>query len=85
MIDDHEIFNFLGPRLHLPLTEIWSTLVAKTEVGSLQGLFRPGYYVFKLIETSLWGDNVHLWYLARTIGFAVARSGGSCGASPVSG
>jgi hypothetical protein len=71
MIDDHEVFNFLGPRLHLPLTEIWSTLLAKTEVGSLQGRFRPGYYVFKLIETSLWGDNVHLWYLARALGFAI--------------
>jgi hypothetical protein len=70
MIDDHEIFNFLGPRLHLPAAEIWSTLLSKTEVGSLQGRFRPTYYVFKLIETSLWGTNVHLWYLARTIGFA---------------
>ena len=71
MIDDHEIFSFLGPGLHLPLTDIWSTLLAKTEVGTLQGRFRPGYYVFKLIETSLWGDNVHLWYLVRTIGFAI--------------
>src|SRR5580704_8812815 len=71
MIDDHEIFNFLGPGLHLPLTDIWTTLLGKTEVGSLQGRFRPGYYVFKLIEASLWGDNVHLWYLARTVGFAV--------------
>lgn len=74
MIDDHEIFNFLGPSLHLPAGEIWNTLLSKTEVGSLQGRFRPGYYVFKLVETSLWGDNVHLWYLARTIGFAVFLS-----------
>jgi hypothetical protein len=71
MIDDHEIFYFLGPGLHLPLADIWSTLLAKTEVGSLQGRFRPGYYAFKLIETSLWGADVHLWYLARTVGFAV--------------
>jgi hypothetical protein len=71
LIDDHEIFHFLGPGLHLPLTDIWSTLLAKTEVGSLQGRFRPGYYTVKLIETSLWGTNVHLWYLARTFGLAL--------------
>ena len=74
MIDDHEIFYFLGPGLHLPLSDIWSTLLAKTEVGSLQGRFRPGYYGLKLIETSLWGTNVHLWYFARTIGFAIFLS-----------
>jgi hypothetical protein len=71
LIDDHEIFYFLGPDLHLPLTDVWNTLLAKTEVGSLQGRFRPGYYAAKLIEASLWGGNVHLWYLARTIGFAI--------------
>ena len=70
LIDDHEIFHFLGPGLRLPLADIWSTLLAKTEVGSLQGRFRPGYYTVKLIETSLWGSNVHLWYLARTFGLA---------------
>jgi hypothetical protein len=74
LIDDHEIFHFLGPNPHLPLSEIWTTLLAKTEVGTLKGRFRPGYYVFKLIETSLWGTNVHLWYLARTICFAVFLS-----------
>jgi hypothetical protein len=74
MIDDHEIYYFLGPGLHLPPTEIWSTLLAKTEVGSLQGRFRPGYYALKLMETSLWGTNVHLWYFAHTIGFATFLS-----------
>jgi hypothetical protein len=74
LIDDHEIFYFLGPGLHLPLTDIWGTLLAKTEVGSLQGRFRPSYYAVKLLETSFWGANVHLWYLARTIGFAIFLS-----------
>jgi hypothetical protein len=74
LIDDHEVFHFLGPGLQLPLTEIWSTLLAKTEVGTFAGRFRPGYYIFKLAETSFWGTNVHLWYLARTIGFAVFLS-----------
>src|SRR5229473_2323515 len=74
LIDDHEIFNFLGSDFYLPLSDIWHTLLTKTEVVSQQGRFRPGYYVFKLTETSLWGANIHLWYLVRTIGFAVFLS-----------
>jgi hypothetical protein len=74
LIDDHDIFGFLGPGLHLPLTEVWSTLLSKTEVGSLQGRFRPSYYTLTLIEASLWGPNVHLWYLTRTLCFAVFLS-----------
>jgi hypothetical protein len=74
LIDDHEVFTYLGPRLHLPLSDIWSTLLGKTEVGTLQGRFRPTNYLVKLIETSLWGDNVHLWYLGHTIGFAIFLS-----------
>ncbi len=27
-----------------------------------------------MLETSFWGTNVHLWYLARTIGFAIFLS-----------
>jgi hypothetical protein len=74
LIDDHEVFYFLGPDLHLPFSDIWSTLLAKTEVGSLQGRFRPSYYFIRLIETSLWGSNVHLWYLSHSIGFAIFLS-----------
>jgi hypothetical protein len=74
LIDDHEIFNFLGPDLHLPFSEIWHTLLTKTELVQQGGRFRPGYYVFKLTETALWGTNVHLWYLARTVCFAIFLS-----------
>jgi hypothetical protein len=74
LIDDHVVFYFLGPHLDLSFSDIWNTLLTKTEVGTLQGRFRPGYYLFTLIETWLWGANVHLWYLARTIGFAVFLS-----------
>jgi hypothetical protein len=74
LIDDHEIFNFLGPGLHLPLNEIWNTLLTKTEVGTFAGRFRPTYYVIILIETSLLGTNVHLWYLLDAVGFAIFLS-----------
>lgn len=71
IIDDSQVIDFLGPDLKLRLSEIWNTMLTKTEVGTLQGRFRPSYYTFILLETSLWGDNIHLWYLTRTAGFAV--------------
>jgi hypothetical protein len=71
LIDDHDIFDFLGPGLHLSPGQIWHTMMTKTEIGTLQGRFRPGYYAIKLTETSLFGADVHLWYLANTIGFAL--------------
>ena len=75
LIDDHQIFTFLGPDLKLPANEIWSTLLGKTEVGQLQGRFRPSYYLITLIETSLFGPDVHLWYVRNTVAFALFLSG----------
>ncbi len=74
LVDDHVVFYFLGPDLDLPFGEIWNTLLTKTEVGIQTGRFRPTYYLFMLIETWLWGANVHLWYLARTLCFALFLS-----------
>jgi hypothetical protein len=71
LIDDHEVFKFLGSGLHLSPGDIWSTLLAKTEVGTFQGRFRPSFYLVKVAETSLFGANVHLWYLANVAGFAI--------------
>jgi hypothetical protein len=71
VIDDHAIFLFLGTDLRLPLADFFHTLLTKTEVGNLNyGRFRPSYYFFTLLETVIWGANVHLWYLARTLWFA---------------
>ncbi len=74
LIDDHQIFTFLGPDLKLPASEIWSTLLAKTEVGQLQGRFRPSYYLIPLAETSLFGPDVHLWYIRNSVAFALVLS-----------
>ena len=71
LIDDNEVFTYLGSDLRLPFNEIWQTLATKTEVGQLQGRFRPSYYVFKVTEASLFGTNVHLWYLVNTACFAI--------------
>jgi hypothetical protein len=71
MIDDHEMFTFLGPNLHLAPGDIWNTLLTKTEIGTLQGRFRPSYYLLKVIEAAAFGPNVHLWYLVNTVSFAI--------------
>ena len=72
LIDNWDYFNWLGPSFQLPLSDIWNTLITKTEVGSLSGgRFRPTYYFLMILETSLWGPNVHLWYLARTLVFGL--------------
>jgi hypothetical protein len=70
LVDDHEIFYFLGTKQHLPFSEIISTVLNKTEVGSLQDRFRPSYYFLRVLETSAWGRNVHLWYACHTVAFA---------------
>src|ERR1700681_4712894 len=48
IIDDHEVFYFLGNKQHLNFSEIISTVLDKTEVGSLQGRFRPSYYFLRV-------------------------------------
>jgi len=74
LIDDHEIFNFFGPDLKLPANEIWSTLLGKTEVGQLQGRFRPSFYLITLVQAWLFGPDVHLWYIRNSVCFALFLS-----------
>jgi hypothetical protein len=72
IIDDGEIFLFLGRHTRLPLLEFFNVLLNMTEVGHFgSGRFRPSYYVLILLESSAWGTNVHLWYLTRTLCFGV--------------
>ena len=72
IIDDYAIFSFLGTNQHLPLSDFFHTLLTKTEVGDANyARFRPSYYFFMLLETVVWGRDVHLWYLARTLWFAL--------------
>ena len=71
LVDDWEPFEWLGARDSLPFSEIWNTLITKTEVGLPTGRFRPAYYFLKAVEMATWGTNVHLWYFFRTLEFAV--------------
>ena len=71
VVDDWKSFIWLGPDKNLPFSEIWNTLLTKTEVGVPAGRFRPCYYFLKIVETAVWGTNVHLWYFTRTLEFTV--------------
>ena len=71
VVDDWESFIWLGPDKNLPFSEIWNTLLTKTEVGVPAERFRPCYYFLKIVETAVWGTNVHLWYFTRTLEFTV--------------
>ncbi len=72
IIDDHEIMHFLGNSTRLPWSDVWDTVVTKTEVGSplSSQRYRPFFYSLMVVETALWGDNPHLWYAARLFMFA---------------
>jgi hypothetical protein len=72
LVDDHDTFSFIGTGQRMPITDFLHVLLTKTEVGNVSnGRFRPSYYFFMLLESAVWGKNVHLWYLARTVFFAV--------------
>lgn len=68
-IDDHEIMMFLDEDRKLGINEIPEMLIEKTEVGDYGSYerYRPSYYFIRLVETSLWGDNPMLWYIARIL------------------
>lgn len=71
LVDDWEPFAWLGAEGSLPFSEIWNTLITKTEVGVPAGRYRPAYYSLKALEMATWGTNVHLWYFFRTLEFTV--------------
>jgi hypothetical protein len=72
IIDDSEIFMFIGRHTRLPFSEFFNVLLNMTEVGHFgTGRFRPSFYSLTLLEASTWGTNVHLWYLTLTLCFGV--------------
>jgi hypothetical protein len=72
VVDDHAIFSFIGTHQRMPIADFLHVLLTKTEIGDLSyGRFRPGYYLLLLLESAVWGKDVHLWYLARTLYFSI--------------
>ncbi len=73
-IDDHEPLMWMGPDGHLPWSEFWATFINKTEVGQWggSGRFRPAYYLFRVGETVLFGNNPWDWYACVLVMFTGA-------------
>ena len=72
-IDDHEPLIWMGPDGRLGWSEFWKTLM-HTEVGAWggSGRFRPAYYVVRIVQTILFGDNPRAWYASVLVMFALA-------------
>ena len=70
LVDENDIAFYLGNAGSLKLSEIFPTLITKTNVFSFgdSAIVRPLYYVDRIIETALWGTNASYWYGVR-IGF----------------
>ncbi len=67
IVDDHEIMSYSYPK-PLGFSNIIPTLLTKTEINpdSIYTRYRPLYYLFRLIETRLWGEvGPSGWYLLR--------------------
>jgi hypothetical protein len=62
-VDDHEIAVIVGPSEHITLTEIPGK-IAQYAIET-DGRFRPGYYALRVLEASVAGDHVRVWYLDR--------------------
>ena len=73
IIDDHEIAYFLGGDHVLGIKEIPNKLMNGTEIGQYlhYSRFRPVYYLFRLWETSIWGDQPGMWYVFRIAVFGL--------------
>ena len=69
LIDDHEIVNFLGRDRDLGLSEIVGLTLNSTEVGEWgeSKRFRPTYYIFRLIQTAIFGNSAENFYLYRIL------------------
>ena len=67
IIDDHEVFSYLGDDLELQMNEILPVLVNCTEIGNYGKTtrYRPAYHFIRILESWLWGAKVHYWYFFR--------------------
>jgi len=63
-IDDHEPLSWLDGQDHLPLANFAHVLLDRTEVGDFGDTvrFRPSYYVLRVGQAVLFGNNPTLWY-----------------------
>ncbi|PJZ80021.1 hypothetical protein [Leptospira meyeri] len=70
LIDDHELFSFLGSiHNYYGIWDYFNLLIEKTEVGRFgeTARFRPSYFFLRLVELYFFGLNATLFYLVRYI------------------
>ncbi|HVH28479.1 MAG TPA: hypothetical protein VM818_17060 [Vicinamibacterales bacterium] len=65
MIDDHEIVSIVGRDKRVSVTEL-SPLIQQFAIES-NGRFRPGYYVFRIVEAFCFRLDAGLWHTNRLL------------------
>ena len=63
-IDDHEILEISAPSGTLPWIEVPAAVIQRS---AEPGRFRPGYWLFRISEIALWGQNTTGWYADRLL------------------
>jgi hypothetical protein len=67
IIDDHEIVDMIGRRDRIPLQDVISTTIERS--NEPLGRFRPVYWLLRTLEGAIAGQNSTWWYVDR---FALA-------------
>lgn len=68
LIDDHEIFHYLGNSGNsIGLTDFWRTLIDKTEIGLFGDYprYRISYFTVRIFESIFFKENVEFFYITR--------------------
>jgi hypothetical protein len=73
-IDDHEPLIWMGTAGRLPWSKFWTTFINHTEVGQwgAAGRFRASYYLLRVGETVVFGNDPWAWYAWVLIMFTAA-------------
>jgi hypothetical protein len=74
LIDDYAVFDILGSNQESSFSQLWNYFLAKAGAGEYIAQSRPVAYLLRVIQTWLFGQNVHLWYVRNTICFALFLS-----------
>jgi hypothetical protein len=71
-LDDHEIMALLGTDGKMGIGELLFSL-SHSEILYFGDYprFRPIYWLLRILETILWGKNVHIWFAVRLFYFAI--------------
>jgi hypothetical protein len=71
LIDENDIPYYMGAAGKITISQIPAVVMEKTEVGTFgeSNRMRPIAYIFRVIETALWGNEGTYWYTLRIIMF----------------